>query len=117
MSCIRSPSRAAFVANLWEIRGSPRVTLSSCRRRCRSNEESTMSRPESSRVPGTQDRTWLSRCQVVGVALFLTLFACLVVWTTVAMPGPIVDLNVDFLVPAASAGSANRGQSNMQEAP
>jgi len=77
-----------------------------------------MSRPESSRAPGSQDRTWLSYCQLVGVAVFLTLFAGLVVWTTVAMPGPIVDLNVDFLVPAvASSGPAKSGPSHTQEAP
>ena len=77
-----------------------------------------MSRPESSKGPCAEGRAWLSRGQLVGVAVFLTLFACLVVWTTVAMPGPIVDLNVDFLVPAvASSGPAKSGPSNTQEAP
>jgi len=77
-----------------------------------------MSRPEFSKCPGTEGRAWLSRCQLVGVAVFLTLFACLVVWTTVAMPGPTADLNVGFLVPAvASSVPANSGPSNNREAP
>ena len=77
-----------------------------------------MSRPEFSKCPGTEGRAWLSRCQLVGVAVFLTLFACLVVWTTVAMPGPMVDLNVDFLLPAVvPSGPANSEPSNNREAP
>ena len=77
-----------------------------------------MSRPEFSKCPGTEGRAWLSRCQLVGVAVFLTLFACLVVWTTVAMPGPIVDLNVDFLVPAVASSAPGNGRpADHQEAP
>jgi hypothetical protein len=77
-----------------------------------------MSRPESSKGPYAEGRAWLSRVQLVGVAVFLTLFACLVVWTTVAIPGPIVELNIDFLVPTvASSGPAQSGSSNTPEAP
>lgn len=67
-------------------------------------------RREVSRGPGGADRTWLSCRQFVGVAAFVALFAALVVWTTVAMPGPIADLNVQALVPALTASAAASGQ-------
>jgi hypothetical protein len=76
-------------------------------------------RRESSKgPPGAEDRAWLSRYQLVGVAVFLTLFACLVVWTTVAMPEPFPEVNIEFLVPALpSLNGANIRSVDYAEAP
>jgi hypothetical protein len=52
------------------------------------------------------------------VVIFLTLVACLVVWTTVAMPGPIAEVNVDVLVPApASFNDAKTRSAKYAETP
>jgi hypothetical protein len=75
-------------------------------------------RRESSKGPGAEDRAWLSPYQLIAVVVFLTLFACLVVWTTVAMPLPIPEVNIDVLVPAlASSTVANGRPANHEEAP
>ena len=75
-------------------------------------------RPESWKVRGETDRTWLSCRQFVALVVFVTLFAALVVWTTFAMPSPIADLKVEALVPAlASTAAANSRPANQEEAP
>ena len=48
---------------------------------------------ELSKGHGETDRGWLSWRQFAGVVAFVALFAALVVWTTVAMPGPIAYLD------------------------
>jgi hypothetical protein len=86
---------------------------------CRSSEEPIImsSRREFSKGPGA-DRAWLSRYQLVGVAVFLALFAGLVVWTSVAMSGPFPDVNVEVLVPALSSlNDANVWSVKYEEAP
>jgi len=52
------------------------------------------------------DRAWLSVRQLAAVAAFAALFAALVVWTTVAMPSPIVEFDVERLVPAFASAIA-----------
>ena len=52
---------------------------------------------------------WLSVRQLAAVAAFAALFAALVVWTTVAIPSPIVDFDVERLVPAFVSVTAGRG--------
>jgi hypothetical protein len=75
-------------------------------------------RHEASNRPGADDRAWLSPCQLVAVAIFLTLFACLVVWTTAALPGPFAEVNVEALVSAvASLNGTNARHANYAEAP
>jgi hypothetical protein len=75
-------------------------------------------RRESSKGPGAEDRAWLSRYQLVGVAVFLAFFACLVVWTTVAMPAPFPEVNIEVLVPALpSFNGANIRSVGYAEAP
>jgi len=54
----------------------------------------------------------------MAVAVFVVLFAGLVVWTTVAMPGPIPDINVEVWVPAFAASPPGNSQPvNREEAP
>jgi hypothetical protein len=67
---------------------------------------------------GEQDQAWLSCREVVALVVFLTLFACLVVWTTTAMPGPVAEVNVELLLPAlASSSVANARPVNYVEEP
>ena len=47
---------------------------------------------------GGDDRRWLSARQLAAVLVFAALFVALVVWTTVATPGPIADFEVEQLV-------------------
>jgi hypothetical protein len=53
-----------------------------------------------------EDRGWLSIRQLAAVAAFAAVFAALVVWTTVAVPSPIADFNVERLVPTFAVTSA-----------
>ena len=63
------------------------------------------------------ERGWLSARQLAAVAAFAALFAALVVWTTVAMPTPIADLDVERLVPAFEVSTAAGTQPVRAEAP
>lgn len=66
---------------------------------------------------GGADRGWLSGCQLAAVAAFAALFAALVVWTTVAMPGTIADFDVDRLVPVFSSSSTGGVEPDHTESP
>ena len=74
------------------------------------NEESAMSCPFDD-DPDDKRRTWLSRCQLVAVFVFLTLFAGLVVWTTVAMPAPVTEFKFELIVPAVPSSDAPQDRS------
>ncbi len=63
------------------------------------------------------ERGWLSARQLVAVAAFAALFGALVVWTTVAMPSPIADFDVERLVPAFDLSTAAGAQPVAVEAP
>jgi len=63
------------------------------------------------------NRAWLSVCQLAAVAAFAALFGALVVWTTVAMPSPIADFDVERLVPAFASATAERAESADGEQP
>ncbi len=77
-----------------------------------------LSRREFGKGPGEADRTWLSWRQFMAVVVFVALVAALVVWTTVAVPGPIGDIKVEVLVPAlASSAAADSRPANQEEAP
>ena len=63
-------------------------------------------------------RAWLSRCQLVAVFVFLTLFAGLVVWTTVAMPAPASEFKLELFAPALPSSAApNDPNAGPKEAP
>jgi len=55
---------------------------------------------ELSKGHGEADRGWLSWRHFAGVLAFVALFAALVVWTTVAVPGPIAYFDAEVGVAA-----------------
>ena len=63
------------------------------------------------------DRAWLSVRQLAAVAAFAALFGALVVWTTVAMPSPIAEFDVERLVPALAVSTGHGVKPDHPEAP
>ena len=76
-----------------------------------------LSSREFTKEAGRDERGWLSGRQLAAVLAFVALFVALVVWTTVATPGPIADFEVERLVRDLASSTAAAVESDHSESP